>query len=32
VAAYEKAVKLAEGKNDGSLKKYRDNLERAKKK
>ena len=32
VAAYEKAVKLAVGKNDGSLKKYRDNLERAKKK
>jgi len=31
VAAYGKAVKLAERKNDSSLKKYRDNLERAKK-
>jgi enterochelin esterase-like enzyme len=31
LANYEKAVKLAEAKNDPSLKKYQDNLERVKK-
>jgi predicted alpha/beta superfamily hydrolase len=30
-AAYEKAVKIAESKNDPALKKYRDNFERVKK-
>ena len=31
LASYEKAVKLAEAKNDPALKKYKDNLERVKK-